>query len=179
MTSIDNDGCSEERVALTQRVLDAQSRMFRSGRLGREWLEVDLTMPQLKVLFILYADGGASMGQLAGTLGVVLSTVTGIIDRLVEHGMVQRQENPQDRRLVICQLTPRAIDTVERLHQAGRLHLGSVLGDLSLAELRTVAAGIEVLATAFQRQAAADQAGGADESGGANGLAVVGRANDA
>jgi DNA-binding MarR family transcriptional regulator len=130
-----HDRCySEERSTLTKRVLDLQTSMFRSVRPAREWLEVDLTMPQLKVLFILYADGDASMGRLASALGVTLPTVTGIVDRLVEHEMVQRQEVPHDRRLVLTRLTPRAVDTVERLHQAGRLRLGSVLDDLSLEE---------------------------------------------
>jgi DNA-binding MarR family transcriptional regulator len=146
---------SEERGALTQRVLDLQISMFRSARPAREWLEVDLTMPQLKVLFILAADNGASMSHLASGLGVTLSTATGIVDRLVEHELVQRQEDPQDRRLVVCRLTPRAVALVERLQLAGRLRLGSVLADLSLEELRTVAAGMEVLAAGFQRQAAA------------------------
>src|SRR5215212_2293842 len=103
--------------ALVQQVLELQTRLFRSMRPAREWLEVDLTMPQLKVLFLLYAEDGASMGRLASALGVTLSTVTGIVDRLVEHAMVQRQEDPQDRRLVVCRLTPRAVTTVERLHQ--------------------------------------------------------------
>ncbi|SRR5579884_745875 len=146
----------DERSALTRRVQDLQAEMFRSVRPAREWLEVDLTMPQLKVLFLLYAEGPVPMSRLATSLGVTLSTVTGIVDRLVEHGLVQRQEDPGDRRLVLCGLTARANELVEHLHQAGRLRLGSVLADLSLDELRTVAAAMEALAAAFGRQAAAD-----------------------
>ena len=44
------------------------------------------------------------MGQLAASLAVTLSTVTGIVDRLVEHQMVVREEDPHDRRLVVCRL---------------------------------------------------------------------------
>jgi DNA-binding MarR family transcriptional regulator len=177
MTEIRGDGVADERSNLTQRVLDLQSCMFRSVRPAREWLEVDLTMPQLKVLFILYAEEGASMGRLASALGVTLSTVTGIVDRLVEHAMVQRQEDPQDRRLVVCRLTPRAVDTVEQLHQAGRLRLGSVLADLALDELRTLAAGMEVLAAAFERRADAQDAGGTDLSGSDPTLAAAGHSS--
>ena len=176
MTEIRNNGAADERSDLTQRVLDLQSFMFRSVRPAREWLEVDLTMPQLKVLFILYAEDGASMGRLASALGVTLSTVTGIVDRLVEHEMVQRQEDPQDRRLVVCRLTPRGLSTVERLHQAGRLRLGSVLADLTLDELRTLAAGMEVLAAAFGRRAAAQDAVTPDPPGGDPTLTAAGQA---
>ena len=165
----------DERWELIRQVLDLQTHLYKSLRPAREWLEVDLTMPQLKVLFILYAEDGASMGRLAGALGVTLSTVTGIVDRLVEHAMVQRQEDPQDRRLVVCRLTPRAVSTVERLHQAGRLRLGSVLADLALDELRTLAAGMEVLAAAFGRRAAAQDAATTDLPGGDPTLTAAGR----
>jgi MarR family transcriptional regulator, organic hydroperoxide resistance regulator len=174
MTEIGTDRPADERTKLARQVLDLQTFMFRSVRPARAWLEVDLTMPQLKVLFILHAEDGASMGRLATALGVTLSTVTGIVDRLVEHGLVQRQEDPQDRRLVVCRLTPRALTTVERLHQAGRLRLGSVLADLSLDELRTVAAGMEVLAAAFGRRAAAEDVEGGDRLGGNPTLAAAG-----
>ncbi len=152
--TMDHGASRDERGTLTQRVLDLQADMFRSVRPAREWLEVDLTMPQLKVLFLLYSADGAPMGRLAGSLGVTLSTATGIVDRLVEHRMVQREENPQDRRLVVCRLTPGGSDTIERLHAAGRSRLAELLDDLSLAELQTVLAGLGVLCAAARRDLA-------------------------
>jgi DNA-binding MarR family transcriptional regulator len=142
-----------ERSRLVQEVLDRQAELYRSLRPAREWLEVDLTMSQVKVLFLLYSEGPASMGQLAASLGVTLPTVTGIIDRLVEHGLVQREEHPHDRRLVVSRLTPRGSATAERLHQAGRTRLASVLDSLSVDELQQMVAGLQVLCRAVQRQA--------------------------
>jgi DNA-binding MarR family transcriptional regulator len=138
----------DERWELIRRILDLQTDLYRSLRPAREWLEVDLTMPQMKVLFLLYSDGGARMSQLASSLGVTLSTVTGIVDRLVEQGMVQRQEHPQDRRLVVCRLTSRGSETVERLHQAGRGRMAALLDGLSVDDLRKVVAGLAVLSAA-------------------------------
>jgi len=138
----------DDRWELIRQILDLQTDLYRSLRPAREWLEVDLTMPQTKVLFLLYSDGVARMGQLASSLGVTLSTVTGIVDRLVEQGMVQRQEHPQDRRLVVCRLTNRGSDTVERLHQAGRGRMAELLDGLSVEDLRKVVAGLVVLSAA-------------------------------
>ena len=135
----------DERAGLIQEILDLQTQLYRSLRPAHEWLEVDLTMPQLKVLFLLYSEGSASMGHLASSLGVTLSTVTGIVDRLVEHDLVERREDPHDRRLVLCRLTARGSDTVDRLQQAGRSHLADLLQHLPLADLRSVAAGLDVL----------------------------------
>jgi len=143
----------DERWELIRQILDLQTDLYRSLRPAREWLEVDLTMPQMKVLFLLYSDGVARMSQLASSLGVTLSTVTGIVDRLVEQGMVQRQEHPQDRRLVVYRLTSRGSETVERLHQAGRGRMAALLDGLSVDDLRKVIAGLAVLSAAASESA--------------------------
>src|SRR5919199_2353532 len=135
----------DERWELTRQILDLQTALYRSLRPAREWLEVDLTMPQLKVLFLLYSAGSASMGQLAASLGVTLSTVTGIVDRLVEHAMVVREEDPHDRRLVVCRLTSEGAAIAERLNHAGNSRLAAVLGRLSLDQLRCVVDGLQLL----------------------------------
>ena len=83
-----------DRTDLVQQVLGLRTELYRSLRPAREWLEIDLTTSQLKVLFLLYSAECASMGQLAASLAVTLSTVTGIVDRLVEHQMVVREEDP-------------------------------------------------------------------------------------
>lgn len=144
----------DERVALIQTVLSAQSGLFRALRPAQEWLEVELTMPQLKVLYVLYFEGASRMGHLAASLGVTLSTVTGIVDRLVEHDFVRREEDPQDRRLVVCRLTTQGSDTVERLHQAGRGRMAQLLDGLALEDLRAVAGGLDILLAAARREVA-------------------------
>ena len=55
-----------------------------------EFLEIDITMPQAKVLYLLTA-GDLHMSELVARLGVTLPTVSGIVDRLVEHGLVGRR----------------------------------------------------------------------------------------
>src|SRR5438067_2269035 len=124
-------GMAVDRAHLVQQVLELRSELYRSLRPAREWLEIDLTTSQLKVLFLLYSAGSASMGQLAASLGVTLSTVTGIVDRLVEHGMVVREEDPHDRRLVVCRLTSEGAAIAERLYHAGNSRLRAVLDRLS------------------------------------------------
>jgi DNA-binding MarR family transcriptional regulator len=146
----------EDHARLVRQVLDLRADLVRSLRPARAWLDVDLTMSQVKVLFVLYSDGSASMGQLAASLGVTLSTVSGIVDRLVEHGVVQREENPHDRRLVVCRLTQRGDDTADRLYQAGQSQFADLLDDLAPAALRTVAEGLRILSEASHRQAAAE-----------------------
>lgn len=65
-----------------------------------------------------------TMGELSGKLGLALSTVTGIIDRLVERELVTRDRSEDDRRIVVVKLTPRGRKMSEKC-QAGKIALGT------------------------------------------------------
>jgi len=95
------------------------------------WCAVDLTMPQLKALLLADSPAGVSHGDIARGLGVGLSTVTGIVDRLVEHGLVERHTDPEDRRLSRVRITPRGTDLLDGLWASRREHLGQALAALS------------------------------------------------
>ena len=116
-----------------------------------EWLEADITMPQFKTLMVIYGKGKASMGELAETLGTGVSTVTGIVDRLVDHELVSREEAPYDRRVVVVRLTTKGLALVERLYLAAQDRQVSLLNQLSLDELRLVARAFSLLRDAADR----------------------------
>src|SRR3990170_8086142 len=63
------------------------------------WVELGLTMTQLRVLFLLRAEDGACAGALAERLRVTPSTLTRIVDRLARQGLVRRETDEDDRRL--------------------------------------------------------------------------------
>src|SRR3972149_10364497 len=63
-------------------------------------VELGLTLTQLRVLFQLRAEDGASAGTLAERLKVMPSTLTRIVDRLVRQGLGRREADHGGRRLV-------------------------------------------------------------------------------
>jgi len=65
-----------------------------------------LSSPQLWTLTLLHAEPGLSLGELAERMFSHQSTVSGVIDRLVERGAVLREVDPEDRRGVRLSLTP-------------------------------------------------------------------------
>ena len=98
-------------VTTTRTIGDAPSR----GTYGRvtAWLakrvefalaQVDLTLPQYRVLGIL-VEGSAAASGLAGRLAVRPSSVTAIIDGLVARGLVDRAHQEDDRRRIALRLT--------------------------------------------------------------------------
>jgi len=143
-----------------QRGVELQMRCYRLLRnLGPDdpWLAVELTMPQLKVLFRLAAQGPARVGALARALRVTLPTMTGILDRLVEQGLIGREEDIADRRLVISRLTPQGQDLVDQLQAASRTRLTRVYETLSPEALERHIAALDEVLLAAEAIAAREQ----------------------
>ncbi|HEY3118854.1 MAG TPA: MarR family transcriptional regulator [Chloroflexota bacterium] len=141
-----------DREHLTQRVLEQHDRLFRCVLLRQtdDWLSVEFTMQQLKALVLLDTMGSATSGQLARGLGVGLSTMTRIVDRLAESAVVTRGEDPDDRRATRVQTTPAGHDFVARLRQLRHEHMARLLERLSVAELEQAAAVSRFLAEAAE-----------------------------
>ena len=64
-----------------------------------------ITSAQLNCLLALYENGPLPPSQIAKHMMVKSSTVTGVIDRLEKKGLVTRQRNSPDRRIINIQLT--------------------------------------------------------------------------
>lgn len=148
----------DERVKRIQRVLDCTLSLFRALHSGqdRAWLSVELTMPQLKALMCVTENEGATHGQIARSLGVTLSTITGIVDRLVDQGFVQRREDPVDRRITRVLPTARGANLVDQLLRYRYELLTALLSQLDAAQLDTVETAFDYLLSAASRLA--DQA---------------------
>ena len=78
-----------------------------TGLVGRE----------LDLVALLTAGGPTSVKSLVADLGLPRSTMTAIVDRLQDRGLVNRHPNPQDRRSVILESTPAAQDALRRYHE--------------------------------------------------------------
>lgn len=124
-----------------------------------EFLSIDVTMPQAKVLQILAADAPATMSSLATRLDVGPSTISGVVDRLVEHGLVRRDLDAADRRQVMVALTPAGDLVVERFRELGSNPLRRLLRALSPEERVHLAIGVAALADHAEHMPLADLAG--------------------
>lgn len=85
-------------------------------RLSRQLHAFNLTLPQFAALAALSAYGeSCQMGRLAHLTGQSPATLTGIVDRLLKGGWVQRIYTPTDRRRVLVQVTPAGTNLVEQI----------------------------------------------------------------
>jgi DNA-binding MarR family transcriptional regulator len=65
-----------------------------------------LSAPQAWALLLVDADPGISLGRLSERMYAHPSTVSGIVDRLVNRGALRREVDPEDRRGICLSLTP-------------------------------------------------------------------------
>jgi DNA-binding MarR family transcriptional regulator len=69
--------------------------------------ELELSMTEMLVLHALTKKGKCRATELATHIGVPTSTLTGIADRLEAGGYLEREHDPEDRRSVVMQITPK------------------------------------------------------------------------
>jgi len=108
----EQSGRSLHALRRITRALDVHSR-----KLYREW---HVTSPQMHCLQVLAKKGNLSLSALACEINLSLSTVNGIIDRLVVRGFVNRTRSLQDQRKVTLEATDAGLDllaTVPELMQ--------------------------------------------------------------
>ncbi|MCX6006069.1 MAG: MarR family transcriptional regulator [Chloroflexi bacterium] len=129
-----------EKDEVVDRILQGISDIFREvlPLAHKELLEMDLTAPQLKVVLLLYLYGSKRMSELAGSLGVTLATATGIMDRLVERGLVSRENLKDDRRVVMCRLSEQGMEMTDNLWKTSREKARELLSGMELSRLKMI-----------------------------------------
>jgi DNA-binding MarR family transcriptional regulator len=121
------------------------------------WLDLDMSMAQFKTIFVLATapaedeGDGPRMSDVARRLGVSAPTASTLIDRLVERGLVDRREDPRDRRQHRCRLSPEGHWLAARFYESARARTKLLLAQLSQDELETVLHGLEYLVRAAER----------------------------
>ncbi len=113
--------------------------------------ELELTLGQLECLHTISRLDAPSMSDLSLELGLPPSSVTGIVDRLVAAGKVQRESDPDDRRVVRVTLTAQGRRDRDRHRRLRRERLGKLLAALSDEELRELHAALTLVAEAADR----------------------------
>lgn len=144
------------KEALIDDVLAAHREIMRALHASAAscWLELELTMAQLRALMALADDSPSSIGSVAETLQIGLPTASHLVDRLVVAGLAERAEDPTDRRRTLARLSPAGEELIVRLRQGGREHLHAWLRQLDETDLVALRAGLR----AIQRIAAQERA---------------------
>jgi len=108
-----------------------------------------VSIAQLRVLACLNNCPGSSLSQVAESLGVTNATASALIDRLVRNGLVDRSDDPRERRRVILSLTPAGKEQFLAVRQLGLAEIADLLADLPARKLEQINDGVSVLREVF------------------------------
>lgn len=112
-----------------------------------------LTGPQFAVLRLLQAEPqGRTASELAQRLGVSTSAMTGMVDRLVRPGLVERRRDEDDRRVVWVRLTESGKQAVSEAQRRRRARVREVFGRLGEPELKALVLALEGVTRALDRK---------------------------
>ena len=126
-TALVEDDQMEIRVWL--RLLTCSTLIEREvrARLARDF---DITLPRFDVLAQLERAGSLTMGQLSRRMMVTHGNITGLVDRLVNDGLVDRRPVEGNRRANLVTLTQTGRTEFTRLAQAHHDWVCAMLADL-------------------------------------------------
>lgn len=151
---------SEQRPSEHHRLIDEVratgemvAKFFVHEQLG-PILGSTLTMQQLKLVALLATHGPLGGHDLARHLGVSMPTVSGIVDRLVERGMVERREDPGDRRVRLTALSPAGEAFIAEHDAAGWRAGTEILRTMDAEDLRALARGLAAMWAAVEARVA-------------------------
>jgi DNA-binding MarR family transcriptional regulator len=124
---------------------------FRMMRSMRRWPSGPLSLVHLHVLMQLVEDGPLPMRALADNLDVSQASATGIVDRMEQRGLVVRQRDDEDRRVVRVALTDAGRQLIAGIATERRGHLKVLLDELTDDELTGFLQGSRALRRARGR----------------------------
>ena len=140
------------REDLIAQIIETQRRMNRviRERTLDPWVNLNLTVPQLKSLFYVSRHGRVNLSGLASGIRVTPANVTGIVDRLVEQELLTRLPDADDRRVLWLRLTKKGEALVANLREVRASEMRKILNRLSTENLATLARASDVLAQAAE-----------------------------
>jgi len=109
-------------LTFEEQIIIALRRITRAADIHSHLLqrEFGVTGPQLSTLRVVHRLQPVSAGDLARAAHIGYATLTGILDRLQEHGHITRTRDPNDRRTVVLRMTKagqRLLDSAPSLLQ--------------------------------------------------------------
>jgi MarR family transcriptional regulator, transcriptional regulator for hemolysin len=100
--------------------------------------EHGMTRAQWGVLVRLERQEGMTQAEMAETLEIQPISLMRLIDRLCDHGLVERRAHPRDRRANLLYLTEKGHTTLARLTPLAKDIANDVLASLDEAEVADV-----------------------------------------
>ncbi|TFB90634.1 MarR family transcriptional regulator [Cryobacterium algoricola] len=115
-----------------------------------------VSLPQFRVLVVLSSAGPTRMGTVAERMGVIPSTFSRFIDRMVAGGWVERAASPDSRREVLLELTASGRRLVDDVTEHRRADISAILSTMTPDQQSSLQHALQAFADAAGEPQAAD-----------------------
>lgn len=122
--------------------------------LPEELVEIGLNLSRFELVALLLVEkqAGIPMSPLAQRLGIPMSTATGVVDRLVKKGLLKRERQDEDRRVVVVFLTDAGRELVGTIQKQFHYIWSRVRSFISEEEFETALAILKKVIAGFQKE---------------------------
>lgn len=96
-----------------------------------------ITLPQFLGLSFLRQNPGSPVSAFAATLGLKLSSASGLADRMVRNGLLRRERSKADRRVVLLSLKAKGERMVDEIMEQKQQSIAELFAALSAEERTT------------------------------------------
>jgi DNA-binding MarR family transcriptional regulator len=121
-------------------------------RMGNHFKEMKLTGPQGMLMGTLAHHGEMKVSELSEILGLSNSTVSGILDRLENQGLIERTRSKEDRRVVNIKITDEFRKQSQKHFEEMNKMVEQMMDKATPEELDTIYEGMETLRNVMERQ---------------------------
>ena len=125
--------------------------MHRSMRgWGRFAKSTGLSMPQFSVMMQLHYRGACGMSKISEGYDITPAAASQLVDKLVQSGLIQRVEDPNDRRAKLLSLTDKGREFIQRGIEERYRWVDELVGKLTAEERIQISNALDIMTRAAQ-----------------------------
>jgi DNA-binding MarR family transcriptional regulator len=110
-----------------------------------------LSMPQFGILMQLHYRGNCGVSDIGDRFDITNAAASQLVDKLVQSKLIQRKEDPHDRRAKLLNLTEKAQELVQRNMEERYRWADQLAENLTEDERAKVAEALEIMTRAARK----------------------------
>jgi len=104
-----------------------------------------LSMPQFSVMMQLYYRGACGMSEVSERFEITPAGASQLVDKLVQSGFIMRQEDPNDRRAKMLDLTPKGRELIQQGIEERYRWVGDLAEKLTAEERVRIGEALDIM----------------------------------
>lgn len=145
MTTLNLSDISDNLYVL---LLSLNKHIFNPNTLTKKF---NIPYSHIKVLFYLVNNGPIPISKMAKELCISKPNMTPVIDKLVEEGLVTRDYDPTDRRVILIQATPKALKALKEGKEYIKEVIKEKISPLSDEDISNLSSSLDTLLTVIKK----------------------------